>query len=74
MNEISNYWPHKFTKLGKPKQIGEEKLMGHTTAPIMAQPMVCIHCGAEFVQGEQPPPPGPCPARTTKKELKRIRA
>jgi hypothetical protein len=71
-SEISSYWPHKFTKLGNPKQIGEEKIMDNTYRPLMAQPMICVHCHIEFTQGESAPPPGPCPARTTKKELKRL--
>lgn len=76
--DIGSYWPHKFTRNGNPKQIGEEKLdesqTGATMVPIMVQPMVCIHCHAEFLQGKESPPPGPCPARSTKAELKRIRS
>lgn len=73
-SDIGSWWPHKFTKDGNPTQIGEEDIMGHTKAPIMAQPMICIHCMAKFIQGKEAPPPGPCPARTTKSELKRLRS
>lgn len=76
--EIGSYWPHKFTRMGSPKQIGEEKMndaqTGNTMVPIMVQPMVCVHCHVEFLQGKESPPPGPCPARNTKSELKRIRS
>ena len=76
--DIGSYWPHTFTKDGLAKQIGEEKLSdtqtGNTMVPIMAQPMICTHCGAKFIQGQENQPPGPCPARTTAKELKRIRS
>lgn len=76
--EIGGYWPHKFTKLGNPEQIGEQKLddsqTGSTMIPIMVQRMVCIHCNVEYTQGRDNQPPGPCPARSTKSELKRIRS
>lgn len=77
--EISNYWPHQFSPNGPEKQIGEEPLMSsddgtHSKAmrPIMAQPMVCVHCGAQYMRGKDAPITGQCPARNTQKELKRI--
>lgn len=76
IEDVGSYWPHKFTKLGNPIQIGEQKLdesqTGGTRVPIMTQKMICIHCHIEFIQGKEPPPPGPCPARTTKSEWKRL--
>ncbi len=73
---MSDFWPHKFTKLGKEEQIGERKLMesemSRTMTPIMAQRMVCVCCKIEFMKGKDPQPDGQCPARTTKDEEKRI--
>lgn len=77
-SEIGSYWPHQFTRLGNPTQVGEQRLddaqTGHTMVPIMVQPMVCVHCHIEYKQGQENQPPGPCPARSTKRELKRIRS
>lgn len=72
-SDISAYWPHQFTKNGSEKQIGEERILDNTIRPVMAQPMVCTHCHVEYTQGVDNQPPGPCPARSTKRELKRIR-
>lgn len=73
---MSDFWPHKFTKLGAEEQIGERKLMesemSKTMTPIMAQRMVCVCCHIEFMKGKDPQPGGQCPARTTKDEEKRI--
>lgn len=66
-------WPHQFTKRGNPKQIGEEEFLDNTKRPILAQLMVCVHCDVEFIQGQQAQPPGPCPARYDKREMKRIK-
>lgn len=71
---MSEYWPHQFTKHGKEKLIGEEKFLDNTTRPIFAQPMICVHCHQEYVQGVDAPPPGPCPARNTRREMKRIKS
>lgn len=67
-------WPHKFTKNGAEKQVGESKVEGSNNlkVPIFAIPMICVHCHIEFLQGRDPIPPGPCPARNGKAELKRI--
>jgi len=73
-SDISSYWAHQFTKNGPEKQIGEEKIMSNTFRPIMAQPMICVHCHVEYTQMVDNQPPGPCPARNTKRELKRIRS
>lgn len=65
---MSGFWPHQFTKQGRPYQIGENELK----QPIMATPMICVHCMKEFVQGMDVRPPDPCPARNDKREKKRI--
>lgn len=67
-------WPHKFTKHGKEVQFGEEKVPGSNNLiqPIYAIPMICVCCHKEFMQNKDPIPPGPCPARTERSELKRI--
>jgi hypothetical protein len=70
---MSDFWPHQFTKSGKEVQIGEEKLTDNVMRPVMAQNMVCVHCGVEFVQGQDSPPLPPCPARNDKREMKRIK-
>lgn len=71
---MSDFWPHKFTKDGDATQIGEEPLYDHTMKPIMSQPMVCVCCGITFIQdGKTGPPSGACPARTTKKEMRRLK-
>lgn len=66
-------WPHQFTKDGKEVQIGEEKFMDNTYRPIMAQPMVCVHCHRKYTQGVDAYPTDLCPARNDKRELKRIK-
>lgn len=72
---MSDFWPHKFTKDGKetiidkvPMEgiIGEERLITH-------QPMICVHCNIRFIQGKEPRPADPCPARKTSKEMKRLK-
>ncbi len=70
---MSEFWPHQFTKNGREVQIGEEKLYENTMRAIMAQPMVCVHCKVEYTQGKQPRPTGSCPARNTRREMKRIK-
>lgn len=70
--QISDYWPHQFRPDGKEIQIGEEKFLDNTLRPIMAQPMICVHCGMKYVRGKDQQPAGKCPARDTKKELQRI--
>lgn len=56
-------WPHQFTKNGRGYELPSGKY---------AQTYICVHCYMEYVQGFQDPPPDPCPARNTKRELKRI--
>lgn len=58
-----NAWPHQFTKNGRGYEIGPDTF---------AQTYICVHCLQEYVQGLQEPPPEPCPARNTQRELKRI--
>jgi hypothetical protein len=62
-------WPHQFTPNGKEYQIGEDNGI-----PKFAKPMICVHCDKEFISGLQSRPPDPCPARTDKKELQRIKS
>lgn len=59
-------WPHQFTKNGNGYEIGEG---------IYAQTYICVHCLQEYVKGFEIPEwiTEPCPARETKKELKRIK-
>lgn len=71
---MSGVWPHQFTKNGKEIQIGEEKFTDNTTRPVYAQPMICVHCHQEYTQGKDGIPPGPCPARNDKREMKRIKS
>lgn len=69
MNDITEGpWPHQFTKNGKGYELGPDEF------GIMrfAQTYICVHCLKEYVQGMQVPPPNPCPARSKKRELKRI--
>lgn len=73
MEGISDFWPHKFTKDGNEVQIGEEPLYDTTMRPIYAQPMICVCCQVRFTQGKETRPEGACPARTTRKELKRLK-
>lgn len=67
-------WPHKFTKNGSEKQIDETKVEGSNNlkVPVYSIPMICICCHKEYLQGIDQVPPGPCPARNGKQELKRI--
>jgi len=67
-------WPHKFARNGAEKQVGETKVEGSNNlkVPIFAIPMICVHCHTEFMQGRDAIPPGPCPARTGRNEVKRI--
>lgn len=62
-------WPHKFTKVGPTRQIGEDP---NTHDGIFAQPMVCVACSIEYVSGQTARPPDPCPARTAQTERKRL--
>lgn len=62
-------WPHRFTKEGPVRQIGEDP---QTHDGIFAQPMICMDCQAKFVSGQTPRPADPCPARTKSKEMKRL--
>ena len=59
---------HKFTKNGKGYEIGKTEL----GTPKYAQTYVCVHCYQEYVKEMQSPPPNPCPARRTSREMKRI--
>lgn len=61
-------WPHQFVKNGRGYEIGVDEL----GFPKYAQTYICVHCYEEYVNGFQDPLPNPCPARSTKKELKRI--
>lgn len=67
------YWAHQFTRLGNPEKIGEEQTYMNTTTPVMAQRMVCVHCHVEYVRNKDPQPTGSCPARNTKREMKRLK-
>lgn len=69
---MSEYWPHQFTKDGPEVQIGEEDFYDNTKRPIMAQPMICVHCSAQYTRGRESQPGGACPARNDKREEKRI--
>lgn len=69
---MSDFWPHQFAPHGEAKKIGEEQVLDKLVQPIMAQPMVCVHCNAEWLRNKEPQPQGACPARTDKRELKRI--
>lgn len=62
---MSDKWPHQFTKNGKGYEISEGKY---------AQTYICVHCYQEYVQGFEEPKwvKEPCPARDTKREVKRI--
>lgn len=61
-------WPHQFVKNGSGYELGPDEY------GIMqfAQTYICIHCLQEYVNGFQEPPPQPCQARSTNKEMKRI--
>lgn len=67
-------WPHKFTRDGAEVQIGETKVEGSNNlkVPVYAIPMICVACHVKYIQGKDSVPPGPCPARSGKAELKRI--
>lgn len=69
----AEYWPHQFTKDGPETQIGEEQMLDNLTRPIMAQHMVCVHCTTGFIRNKDPQPTGSCPARSTKREMRRIK-
>lgn len=64
--DITN-WPHQFTKDGKTFQIGETE-----EGPLFAVPMICVHCQVKYINGKENRPSDPCPARTKKREMKRI--
>jgi hypothetical protein len=65
-------WPHQFTKVDEPIQIGEEQYLDNTTRPVMAQPLQCVHCGVKYILNKDPRPADPCPARNTKREKMRL--
>lgn len=56
-------WPHQFTKNGRGYELPDGTY---------AQTYICVHCYLEYVQNFQEPPPNPCSARNTKREMKRI--
>lgn len=58
-------WPHQFTKNGKGYELPDGKY---------AQTLICVHCLDEYVRGFEEPDwiHEPCPARNTKRELKRL--
>lgn len=62
-------WPHQFAKDGEVRVIGKDDVTGD---PMYAAPMICVHCHVKFVTGQQSRPPDPCPARTKKREMRRI--
>lgn len=63
-------WPHLFTKDGETVQVGE--LADGSHDGIFAVPMRCTHCGAKYLNGKDPRPPDPCPARNKTREMKRL--
>lgn len=63
------HWPHQFSKDGDVVQIGIDQVTGDD---IFAAPMACVHCGVKFISGKDSRPPDPCPARTKKREMRRI--
>lgn len=62
-------WPHQFTKNGKGYEIGKNEL----GMPTYAQTYICVHCFKEYILHVQTPPPNPCPARNTKREMVRLK-
>lgn len=65
-----NNWPHKFVKIG-PEEL--HTVPGHQVIDaIKVVPMQCICCNIKYVQGKDPQPAGPCPARNDRDELKRL--
>lgn len=69
---MTEFWMHQFTKDGPEIQIGEQPLYDNTMRKIMAQRMICVHCGVEYMRGKDAQPSGKCPARSDKREMKRI--
>lgn len=68
---MSGFWPHQFVKDGKEEVVRlDEKDLSST---IKIVPMICVHCDARFVLGQDPHPQGACPARNDKREMKRIK-
>ena len=61
---MSTPWPHQFTRKGR-DYIGPHGQL--------LQPMICVHCYQEYMEGDESRPPDPCPARNDKRELKRIK-
>lgn len=58
-------WPHQFTKNGRGYELPDGNY---------AQTYICVHCLNEYVRGFEEPLwiHESCPARNTKRELKRI--
>lgn len=69
-------WPHKFVKDGKEELFHPRGADGqeHVEDYIKVVPYICIHCHVKYTLGKDAIPPGPCPARTDKQELKRLHA
>ena len=65
--DIEPNWPHRFTPDGSERKIGEDG-----GVPIFARPMICIDCYKTYVAKLDAKPTEPCPARNTKRELKRL--
>lgn len=68
LSDTDERWPHQFTKNGKGYEIAEGKY---------AQTYICVHCINEYTRSPigLPNPEWtlePCPARNTKREMKRI--
>lgn len=69
-----NTWPHKFVKDGKEELVYPKGPDGKTSVDnfIKIVPMICVCCHVKYTLGRDPIPPGPCPARNDKDELKRL--
>lgn len=65
-------WPHKFVKDGKEELYTPQG--GDISTTIKIVPYICVHCHVKYTLGKDAIPPGPCPARTDKQELKRLHA
>lgn len=76
----SNQWPHQFTHDGREYEIGSTggsiKDQEHLEIEhkILARPMICVHCHKKYIQNIDPYPAESCPARSDKRELKRIKS
>lgn len=69
-----NTWPHKFVKNGPEELIHPKGSDGkeHIENFIKVVPMICVTCNIEYTLGKDSIPPGPCPARSDKDELRRL--